>query len=197
MAAISFKRSSLENFNKYNSLLVGNEAFSPSDFDLLETQVLSSSASSVTFTGLGSYSDYKHLQLRVIASHNSASPSSFRVQFNSDTGNNYARHALAGQASVVSSSASTGQDEMAGGSLASNTANTFAPTILDILDFSDTSKNTTIKALSGTQDGTPIVILRSGLYINTNAVTSIEIDSFSGVNLLTGSRFSLYGTKAA
>jgi hypothetical protein len=32
-------------------------------FDLLETTTLTTSASSVTFSGLGAYSDYKHLQI--------------------------------------------------------------------------------------------------------------------------------------
>ena len=35
-------------------------------YDLLETTTLTSSASSVTFSGLGSYTDYKHLQIRMV-----------------------------------------------------------------------------------------------------------------------------------
>ena len=56
-------------------MLVGNEAFDPSSFDLIQTYTLSSNQASVTFSNLGDYSStYKHLQLRMVAKSNRSGP---------------------------------------------------------------------------------------------------------------------------
>ena len=160
-------------------------------FDLLQTTVLSSSASSVTFSSLGSYSDYKHLQLRVLAKHNSAN---IKLTFNSDTGANYAWHRLFGDGSSVTSGAGTSQNYILGNAWSSDTANIFGASVTNILDFSNTSKNTTIRSLSGQNTASPIISLGSGFWNNTAAVTTIKIETFSD-SFVAGSRFSLYGIK--
>jgi len=193
MGAISFKRSSLENYNKYNSLLVGNEFTPPpadSSYDLLETTTLTSSASSVTFSGLGSYTDYKHLQIRYLSRTNDIYDT-FGIYLNST--NAVRGHELRGTGSSVTSSART-NSRITENAKNSDPANAFAAGIIDILDFSDTSKNTTIRAISG--DGIDKVELGSALYNFTAAITEIkfDIDVGSG-SFVTGSRFSLFGVK--
>ena len=193
MGAISFKRSSLENYNKYNSLLVGNEFTPPpvdSSYDLLETTTLASSASSVTFSGLGSYTDYKHLQVRYLSRTNDIYDT-FGIYLNST--NAVRGHELRGTGSSVTSSART-NSRITENAKNSDPANAFAAGIIDILDFSDTSKNTTIRAISG--DGIDKVELGSALYNFTAAITEIkfDIDVGSG-SFVTGSRFSLFGVK--
>ena len=161
-------------------------------YDLLETQVLTSDTASVTFTGLGSYTDYKHLQLRMVA----ITPfvRTPNIQFNADTGTNYSLHYLLGTGSSVISGGST------------STANPYAgysddtggAAVLDILDFSNTNKYTTFRSLAGQNDSSaPRIGLFSGLWMNTNAVTSFRIYVANGDDLVTGSRFSLYGIKGA
>ena len=201
MGAISFKRSSLENYNKYNSLLVGNEFTPPpadSSYDLLETTTLASSASSVTFSGLGSYTDYKHLQIRYVARTDRSNNADFLIsRFNSDTTSNYARHKLFGNGSSVSSFGLSGINYNAlpdthGGN---DTANAFGACVLDILDFSSSSKNTTLRGLGGAIANVKHIALQSGGFFKTDAITSIEFSSGNSANLVSGSRFSLFGIR--
>jgi hypothetical protein len=71
----------------------------------------------------------------------------------------------------------------------------FSGTIIDILDFSSTSKNKTVRALSGFAQGSgQELMIASGFWNSTNALTSIEI-STGNANLVANSRFSLYGIK--
>jgi len=165
-------------------------------FDLLETTTLTSNAGSVDFTGLGSYSDYKHLQLRILARAISYTFTDLNLRFNNDSGSNYSRHRLRGTGSAVNSEATWNQTYMPIGNAAdTSTSNAFYAIILDVLDFSSTTKNTTTKALTGyTADGYDDVRLAGGLWNNTNAVTSINLTADS-TSFQTGSRFSLYGVK--
>jgi len=169
-------------------------------YDLLETQVLTSSASSVTFTGLGSYSDYKHLQLRCVLQdiQGSTNLNNGYIKLNNDTSSIYARHQLQGNGSSVSSNASSSQtsalfyDFFEDGGYPDR----FGAAIFDILDFSSTSKNTTIRGLGGAASRQYMIGLWSALYASTSAITQLEIWSATN-DVAAGSRFSLYGIKGA
>jgi len=172
-------------------------------YDLLETQVLTSSATSVTFTGLGSYTDYKHLQIR--ATLRDAYPSAglpysagINAFFN---GNNtgYARHRLVGNGSSVTSanisSYSVIDIDCGMPNDGAYPSGEFGGVVIDILDFSDTNKNTTLRALGGgAVTHQPEIVLTSGLWDNTSAVTSITLGS-SLHQFKATSRFSLYGVR--
>lgn len=170
---------------------------SAGSFDLLETQVLTGSAASVTFSSLGTYSNYKHLQIRFTARSNSAAGATLYTNFqaNSDTGSNYAWHSLRGNGSNVGSFAGTsatfGRSGLAAGSTA--TANAFATSVLDILDPFETTKNTTFRFLAGQGE----IYLGSSVWLNTNALTSLAIQEGYSSTFVAGSRFSLYGIKGA
>lgn len=167
-------------------------------FDLLETQVLASSAASVTFSSLSTYAaDYQHLQIRLAArGTRNANGDNLGIRFNGDTGANYARHSVYGQGSGVVTYGAGSQTFMDLAQLASSTtaANTFTGGVADILDPFETSKNTTIKTLSGVPASAWAAALTSGAWFNTNALTSMTIYALNG-NLVTGSRFSLYGIR--
>jgi hypothetical protein len=170
-----------------------------SDYDLLETEILTGSQASVTFdvTGLGS--TYQHLQIRYAVRSDRADTIDFsQVTFNADTGTNYSIHYLRGDGSSASSLGLTSQNFMWGGfsTTANSSASTFSPSVIDILDPFETTKFTTIRALSGINTTETSVALFSGLWMNTNALTSITLDNY-GSNWVTGSRFSLMGLKAA
>jgi len=168
-------------------------------YDLLETQVLTSSASSVTFTGLGSYTDYKHLQIRAVWAPTGSSNVGMRIRLNGDTGSNYFHHQLWGQSSSVSSQGFSNRSywQISEGVQGVGwDSNVFSPTVIDLLDFSSTSKNTTGKFFLGGLNnviGSPHITLSSGGWNNTNALTSIEI--FCNGTLAAKSRFSLMGVK--
>jgi len=163
-------------------------------FDLLETTTLTSTATSVTFSGLGAYSDYKHLQIRAVV-RNTTEP---YLRFNGDSGSNYKDHTLRGiGTSVQSTSLGSGtsipisMNDSGGGS-----NQRYGAGVIDILDFSNSSKNTTTRALTGKVDPDvyPAISLQSGAWFNTSAITSIV---FGGGTFQAGSRFSLYGIKGA
>jgi len=177
-----------------NSQAAGVEAGA---YDLLETTTLASSASSVTFSGLGSYTDYKHLQIRYVGRHSGSTGNSLQMILNADSGSSYRSHVLLGDgSSVVSTQTSSLTFFMSNDS--GGSTNVFASGVIDFLDAFDNSKNTTLRTLSGVTDPNTYsqVRLTSGGYFNTAAMTSIEISGNSG-DLVTGSRFSLYGIKAA
>lgn len=179
-------------YQKYSNMLAGNEAFSPASDDFLEEVILTSSASSVTFSGLDAYTDYKHLQIRMITqSDRGAGEDSFGLRFNSDSGSNYSWHRLFGNGSSVISSAATSQTLIYIGNI-TNSTNVFTGLVLDILDFSSSSKNTTTRNLAGSSSR---IGMHSGAYLQTSAITSLEIFSTTSSNITSGSRFSLYGSK--
>ena len=159
-------------------------------YDLLETQVLGTAAASVTFTGLGSYTNYKHLQLRyTVRGTRSATGSFIRMRFNNDTGTNYADHRLVGTGgSVISGNNTTVDDIYLGAMPAGNdTTDGFHAGVLDVLDFSSASKNTTIRQLAGQVTDTDQVGLYSGVYIDTSAITDLTLIENYGDNFAVAS----------
>ena len=171
----------------------GGVAFA-SDYELIETSIVSgSSTASVVFSSLGTYSStYKHLQIRGTAKTNQGAIFDLiKVQLNGDTGNNYARHALLGNGSTVSSSgiSSTGFVNFA--AQGNSTANVFGGFVFDILDAYSTTKNKTTRALAGVTE----IRLSSGLWMNTASLTSVTLSPEFGSLLIEGSRFSIYGVK--
>jgi len=170
-------------------------AVAPSNYDLLETVELTSSASSVDFTGLGSYTDYKHLQIRMITSSTrSNAADGINMRMNGVSTSSYTSHELRGDGSSVTAHAYTSETSMRLGiTSAANSTNNFAGGVVDILDFADSSKNTTIRSFTG-MTSFNTVRLNSGLFINTAAITSISIFASNG-NVAADSRISLYGIK--
>ena len=167
-------------------------------YDLLETQVLSSSASSVSFTGLDSYTDYKHLQIRMVAICAAGFTSSGYLELNGDSTASYSFHRLEGDGSSVSASGSSNANYILINKMLPDNdyPTSFGVGVFDVLDFSSSSKNTTIRASHGYHNaGNEQVYLSSGAYLNTAAITSLTIGGAGGNSMGAGSRFSLYGSK--
>jgi hypothetical protein len=169
-----------------------------SDYELIESQILGSTATSITFSSLGTYSSvYKHLQIRWVAGNTNATTDmdNVRVRFNGDSGSNYAHHRLWGTNNSVASFASASQSGALAGLVTRGSSTIFAVNIVDILDAYSTTKNTTIRVFTGGHNTSQQIIgLNSGLWINTASVTSIELLNFAD-SFRVGSRFSLYGIK--
>jgi len=166
-------------------------------YELISTTVLSTGAASVTFSSLNT-GVYKHLQLR-IAGRSSTNSDTVTIRFNADSGTNYSWHQLYGNGSVVGSSSTTSTTWTQGGYVAGtdSASNIFGVSIVDILDPFATTKNKTVRVLTGVPDSNNLITLRSGAWYNTAAVTSLVVGSASGNNFATGSRFSLYGLRGA
>lgn len=166
-------------------------------YDALGTiTVPSGGSASVSFVGIPQ--TYTHLQVRSIIRAATANDA-LRLQFNSDTGSNYSRHYLYGNgtsaiAASASSAASIGTGVFAN---SSSTSGVFTGLIIDILDYTNTSKNTTVRTLSGYDtNGSGYLGLYSGAWFNTAAITSLNMFMDSG-NIDQYSQFALYGIKGA
>jgi hypothetical protein len=180
-------------------LAQSRQAVATGAFDLLESTVVGSGGqASVEFTSLGTKyaSTYQHFQLRMLvrSTRSDANNDQLGLQFNADTGNNYRRHELVGDGSTVSGTAGNAEDAIRIREIetAQSTANVFNAIVLDILDPFET-KNKTVRFLNGTASRSRIM-LGSGLWVNTNSVTSIKLVPLA--SLAQGTRISLYGVKA-
>jgi hypothetical protein len=185
-------------------------AFTVGNFFSIATETIGgSSSSTVTFSNVPS--TYTHLQIRMISTGTRADYAigEINIQFNGDTGNNYAYHDFYGDgaAGTLYTSYGTTQSSIRqapgtfGGTTGGNTR--FGSAIIDIFDYSDSNKYTTVRGLSaldlnGTINGLGgRVGFASGSWRNTSTVTSITITASGASPFLQYSKFALYGIKAA
>jgi hypothetical protein len=168
------------------------------DYESIATAVGTGSSDTITFSSIPS--TYAHLEIRAIAQADAGlnDYGVVGVRFNSDTGTNYTRHRLTGNGTAAGSSANTSTTFADGGPGAvylTSGSSTMGTTIISVLDYTNTNKYTTIRALSGTDNnGIGLVSLSSGLWLNTNAITSITLYQQNG-NFTNKTSFALYGIK--
>ena len=167
------------------------------DFESIATVTVGSGgATSIEFTSIPG--TYQHLQVRGLVRNTGTSQRAVSVQFNSDTGSNYAFHRLRGTGSAVfaeNSVSQTGADAISQ-VYSSASSSIFSAFVMDILDYSSTSKNTTLRTFgSRDENGAGLVSLYSGLWDSTSAVTSIKLYPLAD-NLAQHSTAALYGIKA-
>lgn len=186
---------------KYRSMLAGNTAFVPAFESIATTTVGSTSVASVTFSSIPS--TYTHLQIRCLMKKAGTGNDSFSfIHFNGDTNTNYSTHYLLGTGTgVISGANSPSVADIFGGVTwgtgSSVSSSTFSAAVIDILDYTNTNKYTTVRTLSGVDgNGAGQMDFTSGMWMNTNAVTSIEIAG-NGGNFNQYSHFALYGIKVA
>lgn len=153
---------------------------------------------SASFTSISS--DYKHLQIRILGKSNRADQNeAIGIQFNSDTGNNYGSHGLWGDGSGLG----VAQLNYPGSAISlpwiagdSNGSSVFGVSIIDILDYTNTNKYTTVRGLNGyDNNGNGQAAFGSGLWSNTAAVTSVTVKPFYGSLWKQYSVIALYGIK--
>jgi hypothetical protein len=172
-------------------------------YELISTTLVGSSTPSVTFNlTAGNQAAYKHLQVRITSRFDRAQLyTGFGMRFNGDTAANYARHHLYGQSGSAGSVGLGSQNFMV---LGDNTAGTetsgvFSAQIIDIVDAFSTNKNKVIRAIHGMPSPNTAnaeIMFSSGLWVNTSAISSMTfLDIGAGSNLVSGSRFSLYGVR--
>ena len=198
MATRKFSTASISAGSNKSTKLWDQETFQSGMF-ALATVSLATAASTVTFSGIPS--NYTHLQLRITA-RSASTGGSMRLTFNSDaTGSNYARHLVMGDGSTPSASAANADSVTAAIGdfpVSSSASNFFSNHIVDIFDAFNTSKNKTLRSLSGQDlNGSGSIQLRSSLWMSQSAVTTISIFEGAGSNFAANSHFALYGIKAA
>ena len=166
-------------------------------YDALSTVTLSATTASVTFAGIPS--GYKHLQIRGIGRTSTISDYSNYARFNGDTSGSYAYHWVQGNGTSATSANTFGDTVMSMGQLlplSNQTASAFGTFVMDILDYSNTTKNKTARTLAGFDvNGAGIVLLSSGLYAKTDAINSITLFPSASASYPQYSQFTLYGIR--
>jgi hypothetical protein len=144
-------------------------------------------------------STYKHLQIRGIAKYLNTAGGSLRMQFNSDTGSNYAYHYISGDGASPSADAGTSSNFINVNIGQQDTAQ-FSTSVIDILDYANTSKYKISRILSGLdKNGSGSIQFNSGAWFSTFAITSITLTPQSNTTPTNQfeqhSSFALYGIK--
>jgi hypothetical protein len=185
----------------YSSFLAGNPKVVISSYESIATATGTGSSATVSFTSIPS--TYTHLQIRAIARDTSAINDSYgaKLKINSDAGSNYTSHYIVGNGSAASSG-SQGTSitppncmQTAGGGMS---ASIYSAIIIDFLDYKNTNKYKTVRVLTGIEPNSTtvdVIGLQTALWMNTNAITQIDITSDSGGNWTTDTQFALYGIR--
>jgi hypothetical protein len=153
-------------------------------------------SSSIQFSSIPQ--TYTHLQLRCLTkTSNAGAPYAMQIRFNGDSGANYAYHRLIGNGSAASALGTTGASQASLNYMsASGETNIFSGAVVDILDYTNTNKNTVHRTLGGYDaNGSGNATFFSGVWLNTAAVSSITVISESGSTLAQYSSIALYGIK--
>ena len=125
-------------------ILGASGLISGGDFEAISSvTVRSGGASSIEFTSIPS--TYQHLQIRY--SCRTSLPASMVILYNGDTTNSsdYRSHNLVGNGSAAAASSYTFSDLYS----IFNTTNVFTAGVIDILDYTSTSKVKTLRAFRG------------------------------------------------
>ena len=166
-------------------------------YTLISSNVLSSSAASVTFSSIPA--TYTDLVLRISARSDNASVNDgLNMTFNGVGGTSYSRVMLRGNGtdatSVIASSTSSFQSVPNGivGNIA--TSNTFGSIEIYVPSYL-VSQNKPISYFGAGEENatTAFMGVYAGLFSNTSAVSSIICSPINGTNFLSTSSFYLYG----
>ncbi len=171
------------------------------DFESIATVTVGAGGSAtVSFTSIPG--TYQHLQIRLIARASIADSADHNIvaAFNSDTTfTNYRTHVLDGDGASASSGTAQVSGFYASGGLTlgnSSTASTFSASVIDILDYTNTNKNTTVRVLNGfDRNGAGFIRFGSSLWLNTAAITQIDLSLRTGTSFVQNTHIALYGIK--
>ncbi len=160
----------------------------------IATYTFPSAANSYTFTVIpGTYDDL----VLIVANSTCSSGQTIELQFNGDTGNNYAYSNITapnGYGIDTVSGKSTSRNKIPVGSTYSGESSTKASILVcNINQYSQSSYPKVLVSTYGQADIEANVC--AGNWTGTNPITSIRLELFSA-NFQTGTQFTLYGIKS-
>jgi hypothetical protein len=173
-----------------------------SSYESIQTVTAAGGETTLSLTSIPQ--TYTHLQIRTMNrfAQSATGWTYYGIGFNSNA-TGYAYHALWGNGSIPATEAAATQTSIY---TYYSIINAQTPTdaravgIIDIHDYTSTTKNTTVRYRHGFDvNGNGYIVLGSGFWNNTAAVTSIQFkDINTGSNgFLAGTTFALYGIKGA
>ena len=176
----------------------------PITYDSIASQTLTSSTSSIIFSGIPS--TYTDLVLVCSAQSTAAANADTRyiLQFNSDTATNYSTTYLRGNTVAASSIRDTNRVQV-DNATALSTSPEFTPIIFNINNYSNTTTYKTVLQRAGQINnssgsggaGRSIVGANVSLWRSTSAINRIDITCIVNGQFATGSTFTLYGILSA
>jgi len=201
MAIARVKTSSiLQGFPKSRSLLAGNTGYDPAATFLIQRVAGTGSSSTISLTSIPS--TYKHIQVRATfkAAGTGFYVDDLLLRLNSDTSSNYTKHYLQGNGSTATAVGTASTTSIDCGRILSSDAalaNMTTTVIIDIHDYASTSKYKTVRIFSGDEgninDGSFRVVLASGLWQSTSAITSLTFSTSAALNFTSATSVALYG----
>lgn len=169
-------------------------------YEHLSTTTLTTTTSEVTLSNLDTYTDYKHLEIRMaLRSDRASTDSLIMTRLNGVTTTSYNGHALIGSQNTASGISNTTQDYIRSSlRVPANSADSsnFAYYIVQLTDFLNTNKIKPIYHIGGVTDSYDEVSVGAGALQNTDAINSISFGGYLiGDSLVAGSRFAIYGIR--
>lgn len=156
----------------------------------LANVTLGSSASTVTFSSIaGTYRD-----LMLVVSASAAASNSYLIRLNGDTGSNYYSVVAEGNGSSTGSGSHSATTSLFSTYNYNAVSTTFGSYVHHFIDYSATDKHKTV--LGRVNDSSQVTSMVAGRWANTNAITSIQIRTFSST-FAAGSTFALYGVSSS
>lgn len=183
------------------ALLGGGNGGGGGSFESIQTLTGAGNPTSVTFNSIPQ--TYKHLQIRSnVRNTNTGYSAGIPLYITVNGSANSDLHRLWGDGSTANAAGydntGTGGNGyidwgQAGGG---TTANVYGSSVLDVIDYTSSSKNKTFRVNSGIDlNGSGRIYLDSFAWFTTSAITSITITDSVGSGFETGSTFALYGIK--
>lgn len=180
-------------------VIAGSGAAAGGSYESIATVTVGAGgSSSITFSSIPA--TYQHLQVRLFGRGTNADANidGYCWLNGNETQSNYTYHYLRGNGSTASAggSAASATPTMFSINSGGSGASMFGVSIIDILDYADTNKNTTMRSLTGEdENGGGNIYLRSSLFINTSAITSLKLIGQATNNFAQYSHAALYGIK--
>ena len=170
----------------------------PSTYTLISSNVLGSSAASVTFSAIPS--TYTDLVLRCSTRGSRAAViDSIVIKFNADSGTNYSNTIITGVGTTVSSFANANTTSLSLNTSDGDTAtaNTFGSFEMYIPNYTATTTKpiSTISLSEDNSSNNAYLRVLANQYRGSSAISSIVLTPEIGPNWLSGSSFYLYGIK--
>ena len=172
-------------------------------FESIASATGTGSNASITFSAIPI--TYQHLQIRFVAKNTTAASDASFAQMainGSTTASNYAYHELYGNGTTVSASGASNTIPYYGTVVRNNATSIVGVGIIDIHNYASTTQNKTIRIFTGNdRNGSGDLLLWSGLYNSTSAITSLtfyaNLTSSTTTYFTTATEFALYGIKGA
>jgi hypothetical protein len=174
----------------------------PATYTLISSNVLSSSAASVTFSAIPA--TYTDLVLRYTARHNNAfSISQLAITFNGSSAANYSETVVYGTSTAAASGRQSGSSDISFNYVDADsaTANTFSSNELYIPNYTVSANKPMswagVTENNATTNNSAVIVANASLWRDNSAITSITLLALASRDFMIGSSFYLYGISNA